>query len=404
MKRTSIFLIALALMLTLALCTTSALAAVYYSGVISLDGLILPVEVPEQPAEGEEPIEGEEPAEGDEPAEDVSAWVCEYQRDETGALVLNDNGDPVVIIPEGAPAPIGFERDETGALILDENGNPVAIFAAVEDDPAADDQPVPVIPSYAYEYQRDETGALVLNDNGDPIVIIPEGAPAPIAFERNEDGTLALDEAGNPIAIFITVEDDPVEGDQPAEGDEAEQPAEVTPAGDANLAEGEQEAPAPAASRYEYQRDETGALVLDASGNPIVATVPDGMEVPVTFQRDANGNLVLDANGDPIVTATLPAGAEKMLTLADQLNPDRYIDVYAYWDGDTLTFGDTVTLIAVCYGYDNAVYTLQWQRSTDDATWADISGANGDRFSFVVDEDNYDDYWRVTVIITDVTD
>ena len=61
-------------------------------------------------------------------------------------------------------------------------------------------------------------------------------------------------------------------------------------------------------------------------------------------------------------------------------------------------------LVHKLYGYDNVEYTLQWQVSPDDVTWSDVEGATDARYSLTVTDENYDDFWRVQVFITDVTD
>ena len=161
--------------------------------------------------------------------------------------------------------------------------------------------------------------------------------------------------------------------------------------------------PTAAPPAYHFVRDAEGNLILDENGNPVVL-VPEGMEIPVTFLRDEAGNLVLDENGDPIVTQTIPADADMVGSIVDQLNPDRYIEIYAAWEGEHLLIGGEATLIAVLYGYDNVEYTLQWQVSPDDVTWSDVEGATDARYSLTVTDENYDDFWRVQVFITDVTD
>lgn len=128
----------------------------------------------------------------------------------------------------------------------------------------------------------------------------------------------------------------------------------------------------------------------------------DTAEVPVAFQRDEDGALVLDENGDPIVTQTVPADAYIVLTVEDALEPNRYIDVYASWDNQEPAFGGTVTFVAILNGYDRVEYTLQWQQSSDNVNWTDIDGENNERYSVVVTKDNFEDYWRVEVIITGV--
>ena len=151
-----------------------------------------------------------------------------------------------------------------------------------------------------------------------------------------------------------------------------------------------------------YERDEHGNLVLDENGMP-VPNVPEGMDIPVEYKRDETGALVLDESGNPIPTQTVPAGSQKQQTLEDLLDPNRRIDVYAKWEGDTLRFGDEMTLTAVLHGYDNATYTLQWQVSADANTWTNIDGETEAGMTVLVTEENYLNYWRVAVIITDAT-
>ena len=57
--------------------------------------------------------------------------------------------------------------------------------------------------------------------------------------------------------------------------------------------------------------------------------------------------------------------------------------------------GDVMTLRATLIGFDNIDYALQWQFSTDDATWTDVSGATGDTLVVQLDESNAGGYWRV---------
>ena len=151
---------------------------------------------------------------------------------------------------------------------------------------------------------------------------------------------------------------------------------------------------------YEYVVDENGALVLDEQGNP-QPIVPDGAEKPVSYLRDDTGALVL-VDGKPVVLATLPADAGVVTTLQDQLNPERSIDVYAAWEGETLYLDSEATLIAVLHGYENAVYTLQWQYSPDNAAWYDLEGAEEARCTLTVTEENYQYYWRIQATITGV--
>ena len=48
-----------------------------------------------------------------------------YERDEEGNLILDENGNPIVTVPDGAEIPVTYLRDEEGNLVLDENGDPI---------------------------------------------------------------------------------------------------------------------------------------------------------------------------------------------------------------------------------------------------------------------------------------
>lgn len=60
---------------------------------------------------------------------------------------------------------------------------------------------------------------------------------------------------------------------------------------------------------------------------------------------------------------------------------------------------DVMTLRATLIGFDNIDYSLQWQFSTDDATWTDVSDATGDTLVVQLDESNAGCYWRVSAEI-----
>lgn len=105
----------------------------------------------------------------------------------------------------------------------------------------------------------------------------------------------------------------------------------------------------------------------------------------------------------PLTEEDIPDSAIIIGSLADQLDPNRWIDIYADWEGEGLYLGSKVTLMAVLHGYDNAVYTLQWQESPDDVHWTDMEGATAAKIEIVLDEYNWANFWRVAVVITDVT-
>lgn len=110
------------------------------------------------------------------------------------------------------------------------------------------------------------------------------------------------------------------------------------------------------------------------------------------------------------LTEEVPEDAVLFDTLIDMLDPNRRIDIYASWEGEQVENGTEVTLTAVLYGYDNAVYTLRWQKAESateeipEESWTDLEGMTESTMTFVFSEDSADDYYRVIVNITDVTD
>lgn len=365
---------AVAMLLVLAL-TGAALAGSYPSPAFVLPGV---KDRPQQTSAPEitaapEATEAPEQSADPEPtaAPDVTP-APEATEDPEVHIDLEPTAEPEVTVePEATVAPEATVEPEVTATpeatVTPETG--VTLEPAVEPEPSPTVTPAP---ANTIIYQRDEAGNLVLDQNGNPIPVVPEGMHAPAAYQRDENGALVLDENGNPI---------------PAEAPEATVEPEATPA-----------------NTITYQRDEAGNLVLDENGNPI-AILPEGAtEMPVRFQRDANGNLILDENGNPIPIATVPVGAQKLDTLEDRLDPNRTIDIYANWGGGQLFFGDEATLVAVLNGYDNAIFTAQWQQSKDNVNWENVPNGNGLRCRVIVDESNYLNYWRIEVTVTGTLD
>ena len=151
-----------------------------------------------------------------------------------------------------------------------------------------------------------------------------------------------------------------------------------------------------------YERDSARALILDEQGNPVPILPEDATQKPVAWQRDDAGDLVLDQWGEPIATQYVDIDAEKIATIEDVLDPARSIDVYASWEGDALYYGAEAKLKAVLHGYDHVVYTLQWETSVDGIEWVAVEDAREAQYKLIVTEENYLNYWRVRVTVTDV--
>ena len=131
------------------------------------------------------------------------------------------------------------------------------------------------------------------------------------------------------------------------------------------------------------------------------------VDAVVTEDAEASAEPQAEEESEPeeaeevIAEEELPEDAEKITEIKDVLNPDRRIDIYMEPAGK-LNYGDEVRLIAVLNGYDNCIYTLQWQQSADNASFRDIAGATGTSYRFKVTEENSGYYWRLVVMITGV--
>ena len=152
---------------------------------------------------------------------------------------------------------------------------------------------------------------------------------------------------------------------------------------------------------YDWEKDENGDLVLDEEGNP-VPILKEGQEIPKEYERDEEGELVLDEEGNPIVTFTVPETSVLIESITDVLDKDRSIDIYVNWGDQEPALGSVAEFVTVLHGYDRVEYVILWQHSKDDQNWENISGVEGPRYRVKATKDNYQDYWRVKVIITKI--
>ena len=138
------------------------------------------------------------------------------------------------------------------------------------------------------------------------------------------------------------------------------------------------------------------------ASNQAAGTYQGKVKFLLLHPSNAGGNndgLPIHTSEDIIREEDLPATAQKMMT--GQIDDDgRSIDIYIDYDGEQLHFGDEVRIIGVLHGYDNCVFTLQWQRSADDTNYEDIEGENEFIYKFIVTQENYADYYRIQATIT----
>ena len=117
-------------------------------------------------------------------------------------------------------------------------------------------------------------------------------------------------------------------------------------------------------------------------------------EAPVEGE-DANADKP-EEDGELDEDFTLPEEGELPEEDAEPEIPEIDFSTLQVVIGEPQYDGDVMTLRATLIGFDNIDYALQWQFSTDDATWTDVSGATGDTLVVQLDESNAGGYWRVS--------
>ena len=196
----------------------------------------------------------------------------------------------------------------------------------------------------------------------------------------------------------------------PAEEEAAEEPA--VPAEEAAAEE-------PAAPVEEAVVEEPAVPAEEpAAAENIIKEETPAEEVPETAEEAEDEVAVLDlvteevpaeeaaaeetepAEDDVIILLDLEPVTEEEPSEEEVLNPDRKIAVTPALVEDEN--GETkVVFTAELTGYDDLVYTAQWQVSSDNENWDDIPDANGLEYVTVVSEENYMNFWRVQIHIAD---
>ena len=141
---------------------------------------------------------------------------------------------------------------------------------------------------------------------------------------------------------------------------------------------------------------------LPEGDGPTVTETEDGTvidmgetaEAPVEGE-DANAEKP-EEDGELDEDFTLPEEGELPEEDAEPEIPEIDFSTLQVVIGEPQYDEDVMTLRATLIGFDNIDYALQWQFSTDDATWTDVSGATGDTLVVQLDESNAGCYWRVS--------
>ena len=134
----------------------------------------------------------------------------------------------------------------------------------------------------------------------------------------------------------------------------------------------------------------------------IVETVEETETEEVEVIEETAEEIVEETVIEEATEEEIPEDAQLLTTVEDALNAERSVSIYVSYEGDTVSYGDEIELYAVLNGYEGTSYSLQWQVSSDNANWANISGANSDEYDVTVSEDNAANYYRVAVTIDGV--
>lgn len=141
---------------------------------------------------------------------------------------------------------------------------------------------------------------------------------------------------------------------------------------------------------------------LPEGDGPTVTETEDGTVIDMgeTAEEPVEGE---EANADKIEEDgeldedfTLPEEGELPEEDAEPEIPEIDFSTLQVVIGEPQYDEDVMTLRATLIGFDNIDYALQWQFSTDDATWTDVPGATGDTLVVQLDESNAGCYWRVS--------
>ena len=313
---------------------------------------------------------------------------------------------------------------------------PVTVEAPAEEtpeesEPSSDpeDLPEPEVTNEVPEEEPDEEPAEEPKDEDEPDVDDEPATDAPVVDEPTTDDPEADETTGDESVV-----DDPTMDDEPEEpfmatvviklenegdiyfGDLVTLRAKVEANGDYTvvweyLEENPEDEDEPIwvaldeGDTYKFIVNEENALLTYRA---VVNGEVVSEEFMLTGVKAQEDDVVLDeddnAADDDVVPGEDegPAEKEPVEEPEAELNPDRSIEIHAEWDGEALYFGAESTLVAELIGYENAVYTVQWQTSQDGENWTDVEGATELTYTMVVTEENWQDIWRLVVNVTGV--
>lgn len=169
---------------------------------------------------------------------------------------------------------------------------------------------------------------------------------------------------------------------------------EVTPAPAAAETETPAETEAPAESAVSAESETPAATETPADPAPTADAALD---------PTASAEPTPDSSADPTVEPSVDPTADPSADPTAEPTPEApvaftgSVEIKLENQG-AIYFGDTVTLRAIVHNA-NTAYSLRWEVYNEiEGEWQAISGETGERYQFVVTEENADDAYRVVVI------
>ena len=117
--------------------------------------------------------------------------------------------------------------------------------------------------------------------------------------------------------------------------------------------------------------------------------------------RAAADGVIVETTEEPVVIEEQEEIEEEII-LEEENEIDAILSQSRAVYIDAIVNGYDVILQAHLQNYENVEYSLQWQVSKDNSNWQDIPGAHGLTYSLTVNEENYNNYYRIAVTITGV--
>ena len=227
------------------------------------------------------------------------------------------------------------------------------------------------------------------------VPVVETVAETPVV-EANEETAPAAEEVVEEVPAEETPAAEEVMEEIPTEEIPTEEVVEEIPTEEIPAEEVVEEVPAESTPVESAPVESTPVESVPVETTPEEATSSEATAGEATSSEATAGEAT---EGEAMEDLEIPKDATKVYTLQDALNPDRSIDIWASFEGDTLCAGTRVTLYAVLNGYDNLTYNVWWEMN-DGSGWKAVGAKNSLHYSFVLNEYLYNASWRVVVDIT----